>query len=1137
MRLMAIAAVALATAVTLGFSQAPADARRDRVEQAFRANNAGVAALERFDYAPAVAEFRRALALEPSLHLVRVNLALSLLYAGEPQTALKEALDAAKALPTEPRAWFAAGLAARAGGSDPAAISAFERVLQIDPADTGALVYLGQVHLQAGDVQQALARFSAAAAAEPYNATAAYGVAMSLLRAGRTADGQQALARFQALRDAPYAVTYADAYLEQGRYGEAIVSTGTEPPLVDTAMPGVRFSDVTGDAIGSAGAGNVTSVTLFDADGDGALDLVTMGPSGLRLFLREKASWLPSDALTVPGPIVGAVAADYDNDGRADLAVLGSRGVTLWRQTAGGRFENVTSRAGLAGAATGRTAAFADLDHDGDVDFVSGGAPGTPPLDAWRNNGNGTFTRFDPSVGLSHGAGEAASVVPTDFDNRRDLDLLVAGTHGVALLKNLRDGRFERTAIAAASATGAVTAVGTGDLNADGRTDFFLGRPDAAGIFLVSDGAAGFTVTEAPPATAGAQAAQFVDYDTDGILDLVTIGSRGLRVFRGTGSAWTEATGITEGRGGNEEEVPGHSGNTEGTQGRRANTEATQAAQTGVLGCGAGCALASADIDDDGDVDLVTVESGRLRVWRNDSPAPRSVTVRLEARVSNRSAIGARIEMRAGSLLRRFETSASTPAAASADITFGLGRRERADVVRVIWPSGIVQAETPPAPTNGRQAIRVVELDRKPSSCPYLFTWNGSRFEFVSDFLGGGELGYWLAPGVRNVPDPEEFVRIRADQLAEREGRYELRVTNELEEALFVDRLSLLAITHPAGTEVYPNEGLFAPPFPAHRLFVTRGARVPARVVDDHGHDVQDLVSAVDRRSPSDFALERFRGYARDHYIELDTPAHAGPRMLLLLTAWTDYAFSSDNVAASQAGMSLRPPSLEMADAAGGWRTIIDNIGIPVGRPQTLVVDLGGRVPARGARLRIRTNMRIYWDQVLIDTSEGAEVRTERIEPLSAGLRWRGYSAQVSPDGQAPFSYDYARVGVTAPWKLMPGRYTREGDVHPLVTAMDDRYVVSRPGDELAIAFGALPPVPEGWSRTFLLHAAGYSKEMDANSSSPDVAAPLPYHGMTSYPYDPAVRPLSEWLRAYVEQYNTRVVRRTLPLLAGPGPH
>ena len=85
----------------------------------------------------------------------------------------------------------------------------------------------------------------------------------------------------------------------------------------------------------------------------------------------------------------------------------------------------------------------------------------------------------------------------------------------------------------------------------------------------------------------------------------------------------------------------------------------------------------------------------------------------------------------------------------------------------------------------------------------------------------------------------------------------------------------------------------------------------------------------------------------------------------------------------------------------------------------------------------------------------------------------------------------------------MPGRYTREGDVRPLLLRTDDMFVVSRPGDEIALSFDAtaLPPLPAGWTRTFLLYGDGFSKEMNLNSASPDELLPLPFHGMTRYPY------------------------------------
>src|SRR6185503_20113158 len=121
---------------------------------------------------------------------------------------------------------------------------------------------------------------------------------------------------------------------------------------------------------------------------------------------------------------------------------------------------------------------------------------------------------------------------------------------------------------------------------------------------------------------------------------------------------------------------------------------------------------------------------------------------------------------------------------------------------------------------------------------------------------------------------------------------------------------------------------------------------------------------------------------------------------ILLLTGWTDYAWSSDNVAASQAGKEMKLPSLQVKDRTGKWQTVIEDIGIPVGRPQTVTVDLTGKFLSANREVRIVTNMRIYWDQILVDTSDGkARVQINRLDPARADLRWRGFSAEVTPDG------------------------------------------------------------------------------------------------------------------------------------------
>ena len=394
-------------------------------------------------------------------------------------------------------------------------------------------------------------------------------------------------------------------------------------------------------------------------------------------------------------------------------------------------------------------------------------------------------------------------------------------------------------------------------------------------------------------------------------------------------------------------------------------------------------------------------------------------------------------------------------------------------------------------------------------------------------------MGYLEEPGRHNTPDADEYVRIRADQLKERNGRYELRVTNELEEALFADRFQLIAVDHPQGVEVYPNEGMTDPPRP-FKLYATRDAHPPLTAVDDHGDDMLSRIARMDRQYPDDFQRDRIRGYADEHTLTMKLAETAArEHIFLLLTGWTDYAWSSDNVAAAQAGKSMMLPALQVKDDRGRWRTVVQDIGIPVGRPQTVTVDLTGKFLSPSREVRIVTNMRILWDQILVDTSgEQTPLRMMRLDPVGADLRWRGFSREITPDGREPFGYDYEQISFTSPWKVMPGRYTREGDVRELLLKSDDMFVISRPGDEISLSFDArrLPPVRAGWTRTFLLYADGFSKEMDINSASPDQVSPLPFHGMTKYPYaDPEAYPLTAARRAYIDKYNTRLVTAEIP--------
>jgi Flp pilus assembly protein TadD len=1072
-------------------------------ESAYRANNIGVARLEQYDFPAATTAFRRALEIDPGLTIARLNLGIALFYGGDQEGARKELESVRSALTDRPQVEYVLGLIARSADRTDDAIEAFTRVRKLDPTDVGAAINLGQLLVQTRRFDEAIKLLRPAVEAEPFNATAAYGLATALVRSGASDEGRAAMDRFQKLRESGYAVTFSQAYLEQGRYAEAIASTGAEPGLVNEAVPDVTFADG-GPVSAEPAAGGPGGVSLADLDADGDLDLIDASANGLRLYRNDAGRFSPLKLdPSVGGAAEGAAAGDADNDGDADLLVLRSSGISLLRQEPKQVFVDATAAAGLGSVPGGaRAAAWLDADHDGDLDLLVGGASTTTRL--FRNNGKAAFE--DVTATALPGVPAITAVVPTDYDNRRDIDLLlVRPSSPPALYRNMRDGTFKDVARDVGLVfDGDAPVAAVGDVNKDGFVDFFFGRDGAPGQFALSDGRGRYAVSAADPQTSQASAAQFVDYDNDGLLDLLVATPGGLRVFRNLGSRWTDVS---------------------------AKAGGLASAPVPVL------AVATGDVDGDGDTDAIVRTQAGIRFLRNQGGSRnRSVRAQLTARVSNRSALGAKIEMRAGSLRQRLETYSATPAPAPADISFGLGDRAGADVIRLLWPSGILQAEAAsiaPSATPLTGTIKVEELDRKPSSCPFLFTWNGERFEFLTDFLGGGEMGYWLAPGIRNTPDPDEYVRIPGSALAPKDGRLQLRVTNELEEAVFLDRAGLVSIVHPTGTEVYPNEGLKPSPEPL-RLFVTRGEQPLTDARDEHGHDVRDRLAQMDRRYPDDFTLEPLRGYAAEHSLTLTLPpAPSTGRTVLLMTGWTDYAFSGDNVAAHQRDLRMVPPMLQVPDGAGGWRTVVEDIGFPVGRPQTVPVDLTNILPRDATVVRIVTTMRVYWDRIAVGiTDEAVKPMMTKLEPASADLRWRGFSAERTPDGREPFGYDYGEVSAHSPWKVMPGRYTRFGDVRELLRKTDDFFVVSRPGDEIALTFdaAALPPVPAGSTRTFLLYASGYSKEMDLNSSSPDELAPLPFAAMKSYPYPRGAGPRATAARQrYLDEYLTRIVPRSLP--------
>ncbi|MDT5261807.1 MAG: hypothetical protein QOC61_811, partial [Acidobacteriota bacterium] len=285
-------------------------------EDAYRANNIGVALLEQFKYNEGAEAFRRALRIEPELALAQINLGIALYNLPDAAGAQRESEAAAAIAPGAPQPFYILGLIAKSQNRADDAIAAFRRVLKLDPADVGANVSLGQVYAQQRNYPEAIAAFRTALAAEPYNGTALYNLGTALLRTGQREEGQHVIARFQELRKLGSGTTIGQNYLEQGRYAEAVASTGAEPELIDRRTPPVVFTDATASvlppskeskaSVSGASHGELFyggksgeksfgdwgdylggGVLLFDFDGDGDLDLFCVAAPGRKLYRND----------------------------------------------------------------------------------------------------------------------------------------------------------------------------------------------------------------------------------------------------------------------------------------------------------------------------------------------------------------------------------------------------------------------------------------------------------------------------------------------------------------------------------------------------------------------------------------------------------------------------------------------------------------------------------------------------------------------------------------------------------------------------------------------------------------------------------------------------------------------------------
>jgi hypothetical protein len=490
---------------------------------------------------------------------------------------------------------------------------------------------------------------------------------------------------------------------------------------------------------------------------------------------------------------------------------------------------------------------------------------------------------------------------------------------------------------------------------------------------------------------------------------------------------------------------------------------------------------------------------------------------------SNASGLGCRVEI-VSDHWRTIRTLNQLP------FEIGVGQRDKLELLQMRWSD--LTTTTLDVPVE-RKPFEIVELVLPSGSCPYLYAWNGEGFRFVTDILGAAPLGLPVNGSRYVEEDPDEYLSLGDErQLRPRDNEYEIRVTEELREVLYLDQAKLVVVDHPSGTLVTPTSKMLAGrPFLPHELWTLRPRCALKHATRDDGLDATDLLAATDGRmvGPKCLREPQLRGLAEPFGITLDFgELPVSEPLVLVLNGWLRFGGGMANIAGSlDPGLPFPFPTLEAELPHGSWKRLAVDVGVPAGKTKTILVDLDGKLPAGARRLRLTTAFELYWDSAsLCVKASAAENRVTSLRPNRSDLHWRGFSEFAPlPDG-LPLTPDYDRLRAAPAWRRTPcGWCTRYGAVDELLAEEDDALVLLNGGDELALGFAAdqLSAKPQGFERDFFLYVAGWDKDADFHVGQGWRVEPLPFHGMDDQAYGRQPRPSSLEDR-WRSKYNTRWV-------------
>lgn len=1014
-------------------------------------NNKGVGEMGYFNYSQATDTFDNLVKINQDWDLAQQNLAIALLNRQKPGDE-ERAMIMAESLVTKNDenliAHYIVGILKFNQGLCEQALPHFNTIVSKDKTDAYAMYFAGQCELQNGNVEIALKLYQKAIQTDSYLRSAYYGGFMAAQRLQNSDLAKELLNTYQKLDSNPRAKLAEIKYTRMGPKAITQAYTQNDNKLRAQQKPAAPF--FMSPAMLDIDSTNIQSFGLVNMQQTQNPQLYMIQNDQLKIFQDFLSSAQEIEKYTLNLGAGGHHVAwgDINNDGQIDVYITGAKD-QLFIQNDNG-FEIIDMDTFGFTQLTSMAVRLSDSDHDGDLDILLLNETGQ--FEIWNNNLNNTFTPLSQKTTLTSDKG-FKSIYIGDLDSDRDADIVLVANDHLTLLIN--DRMWDYQIINSGVFKSQINSFSLDDNDINGRPEMnvLLDNNNTDVLELEHNKIIHAHTVVGQESTAHIS----LDSNGNGLQEFLKVNPQGLV--------------LTDNEGKTLEQIMTN------------NISLVKVMHT-ING-----------------PELLFLANNKLHYVAASKNRLPFVLLHLSGKEddansvrSNFSGIGASVILHSldfYSVGHSFQNLTGTDQDYQA-LNIAAGSQVSVDFIGLEWSDGVYQTELG-LQTN--KLHKITETQRQLSSCPVIFAWNNGKYEFISDVLGVGGIGFAIGRHEYGQPRPWENYLLNSNQISADNGVFKIQFTEPMEESAYLDEMQIQVIDVPNQWSVTIDERMqISEPIVTGDLLYYQSIISPRLVLNKMNQDVTEQALLTDKIAIDIINQDkRFLGLVDEQVITMEFEEEMVGDYQFIMNGWVEYGYSQTMFAAWQAGIIAQAPTLEYK-ANGEWKTLLTEFGYPAGMPRAASVPIF--LPEKTRFLRISTNMEVYFDQLAVVKKGQPETLHEyTLQLKSANLKQVGFPQREDNKQRVP-EYDFSTIQPFWDTRYMQGAYTQLGEMTDLVKHSDNALAIIGAGEGIELQFvDDLPKLESNFDRYYLLKFKGWAKDMDILTKGGEKLKPIPVNG------------------------------------------